>query len=151
MAKQNHKISTEMIESKRESFIETIRKEKESSTNGRTSQTQLFLNKIKDLIELAVNDGLSNKQIARSIYLTWNVKISETTVAYFVKNTLKINRDNRTKKQAPQRQSIETKTTTENTIEPINQKPVPVADQKKESSQIKTDGVKHAPADFDDI
>jgi hypothetical protein len=61
MAKQNHKISAEMIESKRESFIETIRKEKESLTNGRTSQTQLFLNRIKDLLELAVNDGLSNK------------------------------------------------------------------------------------------
>lgn len=150
MARQNHKISSEMIELKRESFIETIRKEKESLTNGRTSQTQLFLNRIKDLLELAVNDGLSNKQIARSIYSTWNVKISETTVAFFVKNTLNINRDNRTKKQTPQHQSIETKSTDSKPIQ--SQTTAPVAESPKdEPKEHKTDGVKKAPANFDDI
>jgi hypothetical protein len=91
-----------------------------------------------------------NKQIARSIYSTWNVKISETTVAFFVKNTLNINRDKRTKKQTQQRQSIETKSTDSKPIQSQTTAPV-VESLKDEPKEHKTDGVKKAPADFDDI
>lgn len=145
------KISDEQIAAKKDIFLSTIEREKELSSNGRVSQIQIFLNKIKDLIETAVNSGLSYKQIAKTIYATYNVRVSDHTIKRFAENTLGAVKSPRIKKESAKSQSIEAKTTAEKTVEPTIQKPAPVAEPKNESTQMKTDGVKHVPANFDDI
>lgn len=144
------KISDEQIAAKKDIFLSSIEREKELAVNGRASEIQTFLNKIKELVETAVKQGLSYKQIAKSIYSTWNVKVSDQTVKRFAENTLGIKKEERVKKEVPLRQSIETKSTD---LKPIqSQIAAPVAESlKDEPKEHKTDGVKKAPADFDDI
>ena len=140
------KISDEQIAAKKDIFLSTIEREKELAANGRISEIQLFLNKIKDLVKTAINNGLGYKQIAKTIYSTYGVKVSDQTVKRFTENTLGIKKEQRTKKENTTHQSGESKSTTEKNVEPT-QKPAPVAELKP----IKTDGVKHVPANFDDI
>lgn len=137
MAKSYIKVTDEQIAAKKDIFLSTIEREKELAMNGRSSEIQTFLNKIKELVETAVKQGLSYKQIAKSIYSTWNVKVSDQTVKRFAENTLGIKKEQRIKKEVYQRQTIEAKPITERT--------------KNEPEQHKTDGVKKAPADFDAI
>lgn len=144
------KISDKQIAAKKDIFLSTIEREKELTVNGRSSEIQMFLNKIKELVETAVKQGLSYKQIAKSIYATWNVKVSDQTVKRFSENTLGIKKEERVKKQTPQHQSIETKSTDSKPIQ--SQTTAPVAESPKdEPKEHKTDGVKKAPANFDDI
>lgn len=144
------KISDEQIAAKKDIFLSTIEREKELSVNGRSSEIQTFLNKIKELIETAVKQGLSYKQIAKSIYSTWNVRVSDQTVKRFSEKTLGIKKEQRVKKEVSQRQLIEAKSTDAKPIE--SKTHTQVAERTKdEPEQHKTDGVKKAPANFDDI
>lgn len=144
------KISDKQIAAKKDIFLSTIEREKELVVNGRASEIQTFLNKIKELVETAVKQGLSYKQIAKSIYATWNVKVSDQTVKRFAENTLGLKKEQRVKKEVPQRQSIETKSTDSKPIQ--SQTTAPVEESSKdEPKEHKTDGVKKAPANFDDI
>lgn len=143
------KISDESIAAKKDIFLSTIEREKELAANGRISEIQLFLNKIKDLIETAIKNGLSYKQTARIIYATYNVKVSDQTVKRFSENTLGIKKERRIKKEVAKPQSTATPPTKK--ADTPEQKPAPMAEPKTESKLVQTDGVKHAPSDFDDI
>lgn len=150
MAKSSIKITDEQIAAKKDIFLSTIEREKELAVNGRISEIQTFLNKIKELIETAVKQGLSYKQIAKSIYSTWNVRVSDQTVKRFSENILGLKKEQRVKKEVHQPQLIETKSPD---LKPIQlQTTTPVAERTKDKpEQHKTDGVKKAPANFDDI
>lgn len=129
------KISDDQIAAKKDIFLSNIEKEKELAANGRVSHIQSFLNKIKELIEVAINDGLSYKQIARTIYSTWNVKVSDQTVKRFAENTLGVKKTKEKEKSAPM----------------AEQNQITTAAEPKEQKVPQTDGVKHTPANFDDI
>lgn len=145
------KISDEQIAAKKDIFLSTIEREKELAANGRISEIQLFLNKIKDLVETAINNGLSYKQTARTIYATYNVKVSDQTVKRFAENTLGIKKGQRVKKEVAKPQSTAPKIADTKPAETESQKPAPVAEPKTESKPVQTDGVKHAPTNFHDI
>ncbi|MDD3596178.1 hypothetical protein [Sulfuricurvum sp.] len=145
------KMSDEQIAAKKDIFLSSIEREKELVGNGRVSHIQSFLNKIKELIEVAVNDGLSYKQIARTIYSTWNVKVSDQTVKRFAENTLGVKKTKEKEKSAPVAEP--------NITTAAEQKPEPVAEpnqittaaEPKEQKVPQTDGIKHTPAKFHDI
>lgn len=145
------KISDEQIAAKSDTFLLLIEREEKLAINGRASEIQTFLNKIKELVKTAIKRGLSYRQIAKLIYTTWNVKVSDQTIKRFAENTLGIKKDGRVKKEVSQYQSTEQKSTNTKTVEPISQKHTPVAEPNTKSEIIKTDGVKKTPANFDDI
>lgn len=101
MAKISIKITDEQIEAKKEAFLSDIAKKSELAKSGITSPTKIFLEKIKDVIKVAIDSGLGYKEISRSIYGQWNVRISEQTLRAFARNTLGV--------ETKQRQKIESK------------------------------------------
>lgn len=135
MAKASIKITDEQIEAKKEAFLSDIAKKSELAKSGRSSPTQIFLEKIKDVVKVAIDSGLGYKEISRSIYGQWNVRISEQTLRAFAQNTLGVEKKQKTKIDTKQAVKIEEKTT------------VPVVLK----VETPTDGVKQAPANFDDI
>lgn len=135
MAKASIKITDEQIEAKKEAFLSDIAKKSELVKSGRSSPTQIFLEKIKDVVKVAIDSGLGYKEISRSIYGQWNVRISEQTLRAFAQNALGVEKKQKTKIDTKQAVKTEEKTTV--SVAPKVETP--------------TDGVKQAPANFDDI
>ncbi len=135
MAKVSIKITDEQIEAKKASFLSDISKKSELAKSGRSSPTQIFLEKIKDVVKIAIDSGLGYKEISRSIYGQWNVRISEQTLRAFAQNTLGVEKKQKTKIDTKQATKMEEKTLT----------------QVAPKAEMSTDGVKQTPANFDDI
>lgn len=135
MAKVSIKITDEQIEAKKASFLSDISKKSELAKNGRSSPTQIFLEKIKDVVKVAIDSGLGYKEISRSIYGQWNVRISEQTLRAFAQNALGVEKKQKTKIDTKQGIKEEEKTTA----------------QVAPKAETPTDGVKQSPANFDDI
>lgn len=151
MTKTPIKITDEQIAAKKDIFLTTIKREKELAAYGRVSHIQSFLNKIKDLIQVAISDGLSYKQIAKTIYSTWNVKVSDQTVKRFAENTLGVKKTKEKEKSAPVAE-LNVTTAAEPKPKPVaEQNQITTAAEPKEQNIPQTDGVKHTPANFDDI
>lgn len=138
------KLSDKQIFAKKDIFLSTITREEELAVNGRISEIQIFLNKIKDLIETAINKNLSYKKIAKTIYSTYNVKVSDQTVKRFAENTLGV------KKEASFSQSSKAKST-DTKIVVVKSQHVPVTDPKSEEKTFQTDSTKKTPANFLDV
>jgi len=135
MAKISIKITDEQIEAKKASFLSDISKKSELAKNGRSSPTQIFLEKIKDVVKVAIDSGLGYKEISRSIYGQLNVRISEQTLRAFAQNTLGVEKKQKTKIDTKQVIKEEEETTA----------------QVAPKAETPTDGVKQSPANFDDI
>lgn len=146
MAKSLVRLTDKQIEAKKEAFLSDITKKSELSKQGRTTPAQIFLDKIKDVIKVALEGDLSYKEIAKSIYDQWNVKISDQTIKRFAENTLGIKKERKTQVVIKKVIATEAKADATTTIPETPKEP---SQDKKELTQ--TDGVKHEPANFDDI
>lgn len=110
MAKILKKLTDAQIEAKKDAALSDIAEQSELAKQGRSTPTQIFLNKIKDVITVAIESNLSYKEIAKSIYSQWNVKVSDQTIKRFAENTLGIKKERAQKQTVKESVKAETKT-----------------------------------------
>lgn len=85
---QKKQLTKQEIASKKELFLEAIKKSAENQTNGRLSITTNFLNEIKALLQEALSNQLSFEQIRKDIEAIYSFKVSSQTLRCFCKATL---------------------------------------------------------------
>ena len=95
MAKDKKELTSEEIVKKKSELESKIKSSIMNKKQGRQSPAKKFLTEIKDLVEIAINNGVSYSQLKKDIYDTYSFKISEQTIRSYVKNNIKVNEINK--------------------------------------------------------
>jgi len=77
-------------QAKKADLITKLKQSAEEAKNGRISPSKAFLGEVKDVVEEALDNNVSYKQLSKDIYDIYSFKISEATIRAFAYSTLGI-------------------------------------------------------------